>query len=291
MAEIDEALARRLVAAQFPAWAGLPVRAVAPGGWDNRSFRLGDAMVLRLPSAPEYAGHVEKEQRWLPRLAPLLPLEIPTPVAMGRATEEFPWNWSIYRWIEGEPAVPRRVVDVRRFAEELARFLVALRSIDAAEGPAAGAHNFHRGGSLSVYDAQAREAIAALAPRIDAQLAGRLWEDAISSEWRMAPVWVHGDVSAGNLLVREGRLAAVIDFGAMAVGDPACDYAIAWAWPDPDARERLRLLVEADPGTWSRARGWALWKALIVHAGLVRTNPFEAASAPRVLAEILRHPA
>ena len=263
---IDTDLVRRLVDAQFPEWRHLPVSPVAFGGWDNRTFHLGDEMTVRLPSAAAYSLQVEKEQRWLPKLAPLLPLPIPTPLAMGKPAEGYPWHWSIYRWIEGETAKNARIDDLVAFALSLADFLVALRGIDPAVGPAPGQHNFHRGGPLTVYDGEARQAVAALEGRIDTQAATAVWEAALAATWSGSPVWFHGDVASGNLLVEDGRLSAVIDFGTSGVGDLSCDLAIAWTFFEEESREAFRARIAVDDATWARGRGWALWKALITAA-------------------------
>jgi aminoglycoside phosphotransferase (APT) family kinase protein len=263
---IDEALVRRLVAAQFPAWAGLSVVRVEPGGWDNRTFRLGDAMAVRLPSARHYAAQVEKEQRWLPRLAPLLPLPIPAPLALGAPGEGYPWPWSIQRWLEGEDAATACAVALVPLASALGGFLTALQRIDAAGGPPPGPHNFWRGGPLAVYADEARAAIRALAGEIDAGTACAVLDAALASAWRGAPVWIHGDVAASNLLVEGGRLSAVIDFGCTGVGDPACDLAIAWTLFAGASRAAFRAALPLDAATWSRGRGWALWKAAITLA-------------------------
>jgi aminoglycoside phosphotransferase (APT) family kinase protein len=223
-------------------------------------------MSVRLPSAAAYAQQVEKEQRWLPRLASFLPLPIPVPLAMGEPAEGYPWRWSVYRWIDGEPASAERIADMREFAAAVAGFLVALYAIDPAGGPPPGAHNFHRGGSLAVYDGETRRAIGALRGKVDADVATALWEAALSAEWRGAPVWVHGDVAVGNLLVEKGRLAAVIDFGSSAVGDPACDLYIAWTLLDEASRAVFRAALPLDDAAWARGRGWTLWKALITLA-------------------------
>jgi len=284
---MDRELVRRLIAAQFPQWAGLPVRPVPMDGWDNRSFRLGDTMLVRLPSAAAYAGQVEHEHRWLPRFAPLLPLAIPGPLGLGRPAAGCPFAWSVYRWIEGETAAAARVGDMQAFAATLARFLGALQRIDPAGGPEPGARNFHRGGALAAYDAEAREAIRRLSPSIDAVAATSLWEEAVRTTWPRDPVWVHGDVSAGNLLVRDGRLVAVIDFGQLAVGDPACDLAIAWTFLDHRSRAVFRSGLALDADTWLRGRAWALWKAAIVSAGLAHTNAVEKAQASRTLEAVL----
>ena len=173
--DIDAGLVERLIAAQFPQWADLPIARAVPQGWDNRTFRLGADMSVRLPSAERYAAQVEKEHRWLPRLAPRLPLPIPVPVAMGRPADRYPWHWSVYRWLEGEPAAVERIADLRRFATVLAEFLVALQRIDAADGPPPGPHNFFRGGPLTVYDGETRRAIAALDGTIDTGAATAAW--------------------------------------------------------------------------------------------------------------------
>ena len=175
--EIDADSVARLIAAQFPNWAGLPVVPVELSGWDNRSFRLGSDMSVRLPSASRYAKQVAKEQRWLPRLAPHLPLPIRIPVAMGQPSDAYPFPWSIYRWIDGEPATTAPISGLTEFATTLAGFLIALQAIDASEGPAAGTHNFFRGGLVSTYDGETRHAIAALASEIDTLLATEVRAD------------------------------------------------------------------------------------------------------------------
>jgi aminoglycoside phosphotransferase (APT) family kinase protein len=265
---IDAGLVRRLIRAQFPQWADLSVEPVAFGGWDNRSFRLGERMVVRLPSGGIYAPQVEKEQRWLPLLAPMLPLAIPVPLAMGRPGEGVAWPWSVYLWLEGETADRSPIGDLRTFAASLAAFMEALQRIEPTGGPPPGPHNFGRGGPLSVYDAEARRAIALLGDRIDAEAATGAWEAALAAAWHGPPVWLHGDLSPGNLLVRGGTLTAVIDFGCCAVGDPACDLAPAWTFFDADARSAFRAALAPDRDEWRRGRGWALWKALIVSAGM-----------------------
>jgi aminoglycoside phosphotransferase (APT) family kinase protein len=285
--DITIALAHRLVAAQFPQWAELSVRPVAFGGWDNRTFHLGERMTVRLPSAEGYVPQVEKEHRWLPYLAPRLPLPIPTPLARGAPGEGYPWPWSIYGWLPGECASVDDIVDLPLFATMLAEFLVALQAIDPMGGPAAGAHNFYRGGPLMVYDGETRRAIEALAGEIDGRAAMAVWEAALKATWQGPPVWVHGDVAAGNLLVEGGRLSGVIDFGCLGVGDPACDVTIAWTLLSGPAREAFRSALPLDGATWERGRGWALWKALITLAEYLHNDPGKAAEARRVLNEVI----
>jgi aminoglycoside phosphotransferase (APT) family kinase protein len=284
---IDAALAARLVAAQFPEWAGLPVRPVEVNGWDNRTFRLGDTMTMRLPSGEGYVRSVEKEATWLPRLAPHLPLPIPVPLAVGAPTSEYPWPWSVRRWIDGRVAFRDRIADLVAFAQDLAGFLVALQQVSAIGGPQAGAHCFYRGAPLEVYDAETRDAIAALGPRIDAATATAAWEDALTSAWSGPSVWFHGDVAAGNLLVDgAGRLAAIIDFGTCGVGDPACDLVVAWTLLDGESREAFRSAMPADDAMWARGRGWALWKALIT-IDSPHATPAAVSEATRVAADVL----
>ena len=287
LVDLDAALVRRLLAAQFPQWAHLAVLPVAQSGWDNQTFRLGEQMLVRLPSALAYASQVSKEQRWLPKLAPLLPLPIPHPLALGAPALSYPWQWSVYRWIEGEPATRGHIANLREFATSIAKFLKALHTIDAMDGPAAGPHNFHRGGPLATYNAQTRQAIALLKGRIDNDAATLVWEQALATTWRRAPIWVHGDVSAGNLLVQDGRLSAVIDFGNLGVGDPACDLSVAWTMFESESRDAFRQTLALDADTWTRGRAWALWKAAILTAGLAESNAIETVQAWRVLNAVL----
>jgi aminoglycoside phosphotransferase (APT) family kinase protein len=287
MIEIDATLVKQLILAQFPQWAGLPIAPVENGGWDNRTFRLGEGMSVRLPSALRYVAQVEKEQRWLPELRPHLPLPIPAPLGLGVPGAGYPWPWSIYGWLDGEPANAAYIDDLGRFAVDLAHFLVALRSIDVRDGPAAGAHNFHRGGSLAVYDTETRQSIAKLADMIDVALVTEVWETALTTSWQGPPVWVHGDIAETNLLVKEGRLDAVIDFGSAGVGDPSCDLVIAWTFLDPPSRNEFRSAVALDPATWKRARGWAIWKALITLAQLRDTEPNGAKKAHQIIRDIV----
>ena len=284
---ITTELASRLVGSQFPQWADLPVAAVALDGVDNTTFRLGEEMSVRLPSAEGYAPQVDKEHRWLPVLAPHLPLPIPQPLAKGDPGYGYPMHWSIYRWIAGEPATVERIVDLSRFATDLADFLVALYRIDPAGGPAPGAHSFFRGGSLFTYDAETRAAIAALDNQIDAQAATAVWEAALAASWTGSPVWVHGDVAAANLLVADGRLVAILDFGCSAVGDPACDLTIAWTFLFDASREAFRDRLRLDDASWARGRGWALWKALITLGPSSKADPQEAQHLQRILHDVI----
>lgn len=259
---IDVPLVRRLVASQFPEWAHLPVKRVDPSGWDNRTFRLGTQMLVRMPSHERYVAQVGKEQTWLPLLGPLLPLRIPIPLAKGVPGHGYPWPWSIYRWLSGTPASVAPVDDLERFAVDLARFLRSLNGIDLTGGPVPGPHNFFRGAPLNVYNAETRAAIETADHQVDPDAATRVWDSALDATWHGDPVWIHGDIASSNLLVHHGRLSAVIDFGCSGVGDPACDLVIAWTFLFGSGREAFRSAVSMDKAAWARARGWALWKAI-----------------------------
>jgi aminoglycoside phosphotransferase (APT) family kinase protein len=265
---LDAALARTLVDAQFPQWRSLPIRPVDADGWDNRTFRLGDELSIRLPSGPWYAEQVAKEQEWLPLLAPLLPVPIPEPVAQGEPGDGYPYPWSVYRWRRGTPiALDADVSADVALAEAIGGFLTALRQAPTDGAPRPGRHNFYRGDSPAVYQDEALAAFAVLGA--DAERAHAVWERATASTWDREPVWFHGDVAPGNLLLAGGALAAVIDFGTSGVGDPACDLVPAWTMFAGAATEAFRASVGLDDATWQRAAGWALWKAAIT----VRDRP------------------
>jgi len=272
-----------MIADQFPRWAHLPVTPVELDGWDNRTFRLGNEMSVRLPTADEYVPQVHKEHRWLPVLAAHLPVAIPVPLAKGAPGRGFPWPWSVYPWLRGEPASVAEIGRLEQLAVDVAEFLGALQRVDPAGGPSPRQHNFFRGGPLAVYDAQARAAIEALGDQIDVRAATEAWEKALASRWESDAVWIHGDITASNLLIVGGRLNAVIDFGCCAVGDPACDLAIAWTFLSGESRAVFRDVLSADGATWARSRGWALWKGLITLVSTRQLKPEEEGSLERRL--------
>ncbi|RKN44907.1 aminoglycoside phosphotransferase family protein [Streptomyces hoynatensis] len=286
--DIDVALVGDLVAAQFPQWAGLPLKPVPSAGTDNAIYRLGQDMAVRLPRIPGAAGQVDKEQTWLPRLAPGLPLQIPLPLGKGKPGGGYPWNWSVYRWLEGENATLDNVTGRQEVARDLAGFITALGRADASGGPAPGHHNFFRGVPLADRDANVRRALADLEGVIDTAAATAAWESALAAPaWSGPGVWVHGDLSAGNLLVREGRLSAVIDFGGLGVGDPACDLLIAWEYFTGDSRDAFRAALGADEATWARGRGWALSVALIALPYYLHSSPVITRRARHMIGEVL----
>jgi aminoglycoside phosphotransferase (APT) family kinase protein len=287
-AGIDAGLVKRLITSQFPRWSELSVTPVEVDGWDNRTYRLGDDLAVRLPTAEYYAPAVDKEHRWLPVLAPSLPVPIPASLALGAPGEGYPFNWSIRRWLDGVTASPGRIADLPAFANLVAGFIVALQRVDPTGGPLAGAHSFFRGAPPAHYDEETRRTLARLDGRVDTDRATAVWDTALSAVWQGPPVWFHGDMASGNLLVRDGTLAAVIDFGTCGIGDPACDLVIAWTLFLGESREAFRETVGQDAATWARARGWALWKALISLAGAIETADEQAAAIQhRVIDEVL----
>ena len=288
-ARIDVALVRHLLARQFPQWAGLAIEPVPSSGTDNALFRLGVDMVVRLPRRERTAETLQKERRWLPTLAPRLPLAVPVPLAEGMPTEALPWTWSVYRWLEGDDATVAPPADSPRLAADLARFLTALQRIDTAGGPGPGEHNFDRGEPLVARDASTRVAIAALDAEIDARAATTAWEGALHApDWSSSPVWIHGDLDRRNVLVRDGRLSAVIDWGCLGVGDPACDVMVAWKVLTEDTRDAFRDAASVDAATWARGRGWALSQAVgALSYYTPETNPGLVVEARRWLAEVL----
>jgi aminoglycoside phosphotransferase (APT) family kinase protein len=288
--DIDEALVRRLLAAQFPDWAELPLEPVFPRGTDNRLFRLGDDLVVRLPCRESNVTTLEKEREWLPRLAPHLPLDVPVPVTAGMPAEGYPCTWSVYTWLDGESALSSPLAKPDEAATDLAAFITALQGIDpAGRVPAKGTS---RGAPVSGLDALVREWIAALGVQIDVVGITSLWEAALEAPlWDRPPVWVHGDLDARNLLVRDGRIAGVVDFGCVGTGDPACDVAVAWKLFPPEARDVFRNALSVDDATWTRARGWVVYQtvgALSYYS--LETNPSLFTEAQRWLAEVLAEP-
>jgi aminoglycoside phosphotransferase (APT) family kinase protein len=286
-AGIDAALVERLIAAQFPQWAELPVAPVEVDGWDNRTYRLGADMTVRLPTAAGYVAGIAKENEWLPRLAPQLPLPIPQVLAAGRPGEGYPHPWSVRGWLPGTTLSMPELADPVRFATDLAAFLHALQACDTTDGPMAGEHSFYRGTPPSHYDAETRACLADLDGRIDTRRATAVWEAALKAEWDGEPVWFHGDIATGNLLIDAGRLSAVIDFGTSGVGDPSCDLVITWVTLTGEAREAFRTAMAQDAGMWARARGWGLWKAMLQLSGGSHTDPALAPVFERVIADIL----
>jgi aminoglycoside phosphotransferase (APT) family kinase protein len=284
-AEVDVSvdLVRRLLGAQHPDLAQRPIEVLA-NGWDNLTCRLGEDLAVRLPRRAVAARLVAHEQRWLPGLAGRLPLPVPAPVRTGRPGPGYPWAWSVVPFLPGEIAAETPPADPDETADQLAGFLAALHR------PAPDGHpvNPVRGVALAVRTA-------AVEDRLD-QLGGLLDQPAVLDVWQRAlaappyagpPLWLHGDLHPANILVRRGRLSAVIDFGDITAGDPATDLAAVWMLLPRAAHDRFRAgYASADDATWARSRGWALVLALafLAHSA---DNPLMARIGRRTIAALL----
>ena len=285
---VGDDLVRRLVAAQFPEWADLPLRRVASSGTDHALYRLGDALSVRLPRVDWAIGQVAKEYEWLPRLAPALPLAVPVPVAKGEPADGYAFEWGVYGWLDGDNAAVAPVADPVDAAVRLGRFVAALHAVDPAGGPAPGAHNFSRGVPLAARDERVRENAALLDGDYGTATLLAAWERCLAAPaWDAPGVWVHGDLHATNLLVADGTLTAVIDFGGMAVGDPAVDVMPAFAYLPPEARDAFRAEVAVDDATWLRGQGWALSMGINALPYYRHTNPDAVALSHRCIEAVL----
>lgn len=285
--DIDLPLVRRLLTQQFPHWANLPIERIQSAGTDNALYRLGEDMVVRMPRIDWAITNVDKEVQWLPKLAPHLPLPIPVPLARGAPGEGYPWHWSVCPWLDGENATIDRIDPVQT-AKDLAQFIIALQQIDATDGPSPESQNSGRGVPLATRDSATRAAIASLQDMIDTDAAIAAWEVALQPPvWNAPPVWIHGDLQSGNLLVQNGRLCAVIDFGALGVGDPACDLQVAWNLFAGDSRKAFRAAMQVDDATWARGRGWSLSVGVIALPYYKDTNPVLAGISRRAIEAVL----
>ncbi len=286
--DIDEPLVRGLLEAQFPEWAALPLAPVASAGTDNALYRLGDDLAVRLPRRPEATTQAAVDMRWLPVLAPHLPLAVPQPLALGEPAEGYPWGWAVYRWLPGRSALDVPLAHSVEAATALGTFVHALQRIDSTGGPPAGPANFYRGVPLATLDTSVRRAVAALLPgELDIPAFMAAWEVALAAPvWAGDPVWLHGDIAPGNLLVDGDKLSAVIDFGCMGIGDPACDLQPAWTVFDARAREAFRAAVDLDDATWARGKGWAL-RSVGALSYYRHTNPAILRTAHRTIEQVL----
>ena len=279
----DAALVRRLLAAQLPRWADLPISAVQSLGTVNAIYRLGDHLCARLPRVQAWAESLDREWRWLPRLAPHLSLRIPEPVGKGSPVGSYPFSWAIYGWIDGQPYSDELVDDEHQAARDLAQFVVELRRIDPVVGAPRGGRR-----PLRELDAVTRAAIESARGVIDSDGASAAWERALEAPaWDGTPVWIHTDLLRPNLLVHGGRLCAVIDFGGIGVGDPAADVIAAWSVFGRIGRGTFRGALDVDDATWNRARGFALHQAAMIIPYYGETNPGFVSLAKRTVEEVL----
>ena len=285
--DIDGSLVARLLAAQFSQWADRRLAAVDSAGTDNALYRLGDDMVVRLPRIPAAVAGVDKEHRWLPELAPLLPLSVPVPLARGTPAEGCPWPWSVYRWLDGSAATVTPV-EPGRAANQLAGFVAAAPTNPPRRWATTGGHNFFRGAPLAWRDRPTRHALDVLHGVVDVGAASAAGDEALAAPaWRGPDVWLHGDLQPANLLVARGELTSVIDFGCLGVGDPGCDVMVAWTALSAESRGVFRALLGVDDATWTRARGWALSIALVMLPYYTTSNPVLANIARCTIHEAL----
>lgn len=247
---------------QFPEYKDLKIKKVILNGHDNQTFHLGNEFSLRFPSHINYSSQVIKEHTFCSELQKQIPIQITQPIALGHPSDQYPYHFSINKWIEGEIVNDNNILDKHQFALDLANFLINLQKCNVSNGPEPGLHNFYRGGNLAVYH---DETLKAIDNQIlfDKSKCLAMWMLGINSRYNQSPVWIHGDIAKGNLLVKDGKLVAVIDFGNMAIGDPSCDYGMAWTYFDHKSRPIFINSLQLDKGTINRARAWALWKALI----------------------------
>jgi aminoglycoside phosphotransferase (APT) family kinase protein len=285
--EIDTSLVGRLVAAQFPQWAGLPVRVVSGSGTDNVTFRLGDELSVRLPRTESTQGQVEKDLTWMSRLAPYVSLPIPQPLELGQPGDTYPFTWGVYRWLPGAPFAPQ-LADSVQAAHDLAAFVRTLRDVDTTGAPVPDDDPFSRGTPLAPRDELFREALDELREYFDTGLVMAAWEESLAADtWDGIPRWIHGDLMPGNVLVADGKLSAVIDFGTALAADPAGDVLAAWYLFEGESRKAFREALDVDDDTWNRARGWALSLEIIAIPYYLHRSPDALATGQESVADIL----
>lgn len=285
--EIDTSLVERLVAEQFPQWAGLPARVVERSGTDNVTFRLGDELSVRLPRTESTQGQVEKDLTWMPRLAPHLPVSIPEPLQLGEPGQGYPFSWGVYRWLPGRP-FDASSDDAVALAPQVAEFVRSLREVDTTGAPVPSDNPFDRGTPLAPRDAMFREALDELREYFDTGLLLAAWEESLAADtWDGTPAWIHGDLMSGNVLVADGKLSAVIDFGTARAADPAGDVLAAWFLFGGESRRVYREALEVDDDNWLRARGWALSLSLIAIPYYMHRDPDAIPGGQEYIADVL----
>ncbi|WP_019544737.1 aminoglycoside phosphotransferase family protein [Streptomyces sulphureus] len=283
---VDAVLVRKLVDTQFPHWADLPLRLLDPAGSDHVIYRLGEKLSVRMPRHPGAVGQAEKEYEWLPRLAPCVPLAVPVPVAVGDPDFGYPWRWAVSPWLDGEVATVEALGDSTRAAVRLAEFLHALQEFTPEGRTVGDARAGLAAGTLAERDGATRAAIAEVGGAFDGAAMTALWEEALHAPaWDRPPVWCHGDFHTGNLLTAEGRLSAVIDFGGLGIGDPACDLTIAFTLMSARSRAAFRAALNVDDATWTRGRGWALATGLNAYTSYAAVSSRVAEQTARQITE------
>lgn len=282
------ALVEKLIATQCPQWSHLPISKVASGGTDNDIYKLGDDMCVRLPRFAYAKGQIEQEAKYLPHFK-ALPLKTPSSLMVGRPAHEYPWQWAVYDWLPGQEATPDKLNDMHQVAKQLAEFLQALHKIKTNNAPSSGQNNSNRGCDLTVCDQPTRNAIKNLNDEYEAETLQQIWHNALKTpKWSKPPIWVHGDIKYDNLLARNGKLSAVIDFGLMGVGDPAVDLMLAWNLLPTSARQTFKTALYINENTWQRGRGWALSVSLVALAYYKNTNQKLSAISRHTINEIIK---
>ncbi len=265
---------RRLLRAQFPAWADLKIERVPSVGTDNAIFRLGDDMAVRMPRIHWAATDGDREHTWLQKVASQLPVAVPVPLALGMPGEGYPWRWSVVTWLPGDDAYGSPPADLNQLALDLARFVTALHGVDVGGRLRADAPVASRGTPLAKRDAAVSAALEQLMDVLDTEPVAQAWEAARAApRWDGPPIWIHGDLQPTNLLIEDGRLTGVIDWGGLGVGDPAADLIPAWSIFSGPSRAAFRTAMAVDDATWTRGRGWALSVGVIALPYYAHTNP------------------
>ncbi|MGA7206720.1 MAG: aminoglycoside phosphotransferase family protein [Specibacter sp.] len=282
--DIETDAVARMVSEQFPQWSGRPLAPLYPAGTDNVMFNLDGLFALRLPRTPAAARLLEKELTYPPMLAPLLTADIPMTVATGAPTAGYPFTWAVSRWLPGRNPLPGRAPD--SVAVQLAGFVRALHSI-VPPAPSEALHSY-RGGLLAARDLETLTAITRCEDQFDAARLTRAWDIALQAPVGTGPAtWIHTDLQPGNLLVDRGMLSGVIDWGGLAVGDPAIDLIVAWNLLDDAGRLAFRRTLGVADGDWERGRGWALSIGLVAYPYYIDSNPTLAAVSKYQIEQVL----
>lgn len=280
---INNKIVRQLLTQQFPEFTHLKLESVYPEGTDNKLYKLGDDKVIRMPRMERSAINIKKESQWLSQLVPLLPIAIPEPLAQGQPSINYPFPWLICQWLEGRNPDKENELNYDQAAVDLGNFIVSMQKINFPDAPACS-----RGQPLSTRDQETRKSIKLLDNTFNIGLLTKIWESLLTTpKWQGRPTWIHGDLHPGNLLSQSGRITAVVDFGSVGVGDPACDLMAAWTLLTTETRENFRTIIQADDPTWRRGCGWALHFGIVAYPYYKDTNPTLADIAKRTLSEVL----
>jgi aminoglycoside phosphotransferase (APT) family kinase protein len=280
---VDDDTVRALLRDQFPHWADKRLARIVDSGTDNAIYRLGDDLGVRLPRIQWAEAQIEKECRWLPQLAPDLPNAVPVPLAEGRPGSGYPFPWLVYPWLPGT-SLDRAAVDSWDvMAGDVAEFILALEQLPTEDGPLP----TRRGTPMAQFDEAVQWGISQLNGTIDVDRARRVWRSALEAgEWSEDPVWVHGDLLPGNILIDRGRLSGIIDWSGAGVGDPACEAMLAWSLPS-GARRIYRRALGFDDATWARARGWVVEQTVFYIPYYAKSLPLAVDQAMRRLSNAL----